>query len=85
MRALNTMTLAAALTLVSGLAMAQTYGPTDPWFADTTDPGSVPTQSHRGYPHAGYPSYGGYAPGYYDYGYSRPYHGDWRSSGYYGW
>jgi hypothetical protein len=80
MRTLMTAAVAAAaLTLVSGVAMAQSYyGPGDPAWADTSDPGSIQT------PRAYYGSarlYGSYY-GYDTYSYSRPYQGDWRSSGY---
>jgi hypothetical protein len=91
MRAWKTATLAAALTLVSGMAMAQSYGNGDPAWADTTDPNSIPGPGtyYGPAPQFGYHSHRGYyaTPGYDDYGYSnsRPYQGDWRwSSGYYG-
>jgi len=81
MRALITATVAAALTLTSGVAMAQYYGPRDPAWADTSDPGSVPGprvyyRSARPWDHGGYYAYDSYA-------YGQPYQGDWRwSSGY---
>ena len=89
MRPWKTATLAAALTLVSGVAMAQSYGNGDPAWADTTDPNSIPgARTHYGpAPQWGYHSGRGYyaAPGDDAYGYSRPYQGDWRwSSGQYG-
>jgi hypothetical protein len=74
MRALMTTAFATALTLASGVAMAQSYGPGDPAWVDTSDPGSI--QTPRAY----------YGPsGRWGYGgsYGRPYQGDWRwSSGY---
>ncbi len=41
MRAWKTATLAAALTLVSGVAMAQSYGSGDPAWAGDTRPNSI--------------------------------------------
>lgn len=40
----------ASTLLMSGAAMAQTYGPTDPGAANTTDPNSAPLVSPRGAP-----------------------------------
>lgn len=89
MRAWKTATLAAALTLVSGVAMAQSYGSGDPAWADTTDPNSIPgprmyygPAPQFGAPYRGYyatPGYDDYGYGYTGYGYSRPYQGDWHS------
>jgi hypothetical protein len=79
MRALMTTAFATALTLVSGVAMAQSYGPGDPAWADTTDPQSLPTP--RTYYGPAEPW--GYGESYGYETYSRPYQGDWRwSSGY---
>jgi hypothetical protein len=86
MRAWKTATLAAALTPVSGVAMAQSYGSGDPAWADTTDPNSIPgpRMYYGPAPQFGVYERGGYyaTPGY-DHGYShnRPYQGDWRWSG----
>src|SRR5579885_1650353 len=76
MRTLMTTAFAAALTLVTGVAMAQSYGAGDPAWADTSDPGSI--QAPRGYYAPARPwGYGGsYA--YDSYGYDGPYRGDWR-------
>ncbi len=89
MRPLMTATLAAALTVISGAAMAQSYGAGDPAWADTSDPGSIPTARwHHSYVLQGAADpYGYYGPAY---SYSTPYQGNWHSSaGYqprrYGW
>jgi len=82
MQKLKTAILAGALTLASGVAMAQSYGNGDPAWADTTDPGSVPTS--RWYRSYGPDEYyrGGYVVPDYD-AYGRPYQANWRwSSGY---
>lgn len=46
---MKALTIASTL-LMSGAAMAQTYGPTSPGAADTTDPNSAPLASPRGAP-----------------------------------
>ena len=82
MQAWKTATLAAALTLVSGVAMAQSYGNGDPAWADTTDPNSIPGPRMYYGPAPQFGVQGYYAtPGYsdYGYGYSRPYQGDWHA------
>jgi hypothetical protein len=70
MRVLMTSAFAAALTVVSGVAMAQSYGPGDPACADTSDPQSAPMPRTH---------YGAAPRGIGSYGYSQPYQG---SSGY---